>query len=65
MSDKVVKKQITVTLIKLYVDALDQLVEAGVYASRREVIQDALRTLFRRFEMPPFAAKEPEEAEEQ
>ena len=63
MSDKEVKKtKISINLIEIYVDALDKLVDAGVYENREEIIQDALRPLFRRFEMPPFVAKEPEES---
>ena len=58
LSDKVVeKKKISISLIGVYVEALDRLVEAGVYESRGEAIQDALRTLFRGFEIPPFSAK--------
>ena len=58
MSEEVVKKKkISINLIEIYVDALDKLVDAGVYESREEAIQDSLRPLFRRFEMPPFSAK--------
>ena len=61
MSNKVTKKKITVTLTEPFLCCLDQLVDAGVYATRVEVIKDGLRRFFRSFEMPPFAFKKAEE----
>lgn len=52
--DKVVKKRISLTLTEPYLEALDRLVEEGVYVDRREVIKDALRRLFRHYGMKPF-----------
>lgn len=47
LSQKVVKKRISLTLTAPYLEALDRLVEEGVYVDRREIIKDALRRLFR------------------
>ena len=38
----------------VYIEALDRLVEEGVYVDRREVVKDSLRRLFRHYGMPPF-----------
>lgn len=37
----------------------------GVYVSRRELVKDALRRLFRHYGIEPFGAEEPEEAGEE
>ena len=57
MSEKAVKNRISVTLTKPYFDALDRLVEEGIYLSRGEVILEALRNFLRRHGIEPFAAK--------
>ena len=55
LSEKVVKKtKISISLTSVYVDALDQLVEAGVFASRTEIIKDGMRRIFRIYELKPF-----------
>ena len=41
------KTRISVTMTQPYVDALDRLVEEGVYLRRGEAILEALRILFR------------------
>lgn len=56
------KKRGCATLTKPYLDAMERLVRAGVYASRAEVIRDALRRLFRHYGIEPFGAEEIEEA---
>jgi len=56
------RKRVGVVLTKPYLDALEKLVGAGVYASRREIFTDALRQLFRHYGIEPFCAEEPEEA---
>jgi len=40
-----------------YLDALDHLVEDGIYLSRGDVILEALRSLFRGYGFEPFAKK--------
>jgi len=45
-------------MTSVYVDALSDLVEQGIYQSRGEVVLEALRTLFRQRGIEPFAMKE-------
>jgi len=45
--EKMVKTRVSVTMTKPYVDALDNLVEHGVYMTRGDTILDALRHFFR------------------
>ena len=62
LSEKLVKKRVCVTLTKPYFDAMEGLVQEGVYVDRAEIIKDALRRLFRHYGIEPFGAEEPEEA---
>ena len=55
---KLVKKLVGVVLTKPYLDALEKLVGAGVYASRREIFTDALRRLFRHYEIEVLGSRE-------
>ena len=55
MSDKLVKKRLSVTLTEPYLEALDRLVEEGIYLSRGEVVLEALRIFLRQQGMEPFA----------
>jgi len=57
LSDKAVKIRVSVTLMKSYLDALDRLVDGGIYLSRGEAIMDALRRLFRSYGIEPFSAR--------
>jgi len=57
LSDKAEKIRISVTLTKQYIDALDHLVEEGIYLGRGEAILEALRNLLRGYGVEPFAAK--------
>jgi len=54
-SQKMAKTRVSVTLTKIYIAALDQLVEGGVYVDRREVVMDGLRRVFRHYGMKPFS----------
>ncbi len=56
MSDETAKKRIFLTLTKIYVDALDQLVERGIYLGHNVAIRDALRHLFTRHKIEPFSS---------
>ena len=47
MSDKLVKRRFSMTLTPVYVEALDQLVEEGIYLEHQGAIRDALRILFK------------------
>lgn len=51
LSEKRVKKRVCVTLTKPYLDAMERLIREGVYVDRAEVIKDALRHLFRHYEI--------------
>jgi len=56
------KKRVSVTMTESYLEALDQLVQEGIYLNRGEVINDALRRLFRSYEIKQFVSplnKEP------
>ena len=48
------KTRVSVTLTRPYVEALDRLVEEGIYLSRGEIVMEALRSLFRRHGLEPF-----------
>ncbi len=54
LSDNPAKTRVSLTLTGVYVEALDRLVEEGLYVDRREVIKDALRRLFRHYEIKSF-----------
>jgi Arc/MetJ-type ribon-helix-helix transcriptional regulator len=43
-----------VTLTRPYLDALDHLVEEGIYLSKGEVVLEGLRLIFRRHGLDPF-----------
>ncbi|GAH35557.1 unnamed protein product [marine sediment metagenome] len=55
MSDKATRVRITLTLTKVYVDALDRLVEEGLYMEHQVAIRDALRHLFQFHGIESFA----------
>ncbi len=57
MSDEDSKKRIFLTLTKIYVDALDQLVEKGIYLAHNVAIRDALRHLFQFHGIESFSDK--------
>jgi len=60
VSDKATKKRVSVTLTNSYLEALDQLVEEGIYLEHQVAIRDAMRLLFRHHNIAPFAKKEVE-----
>jgi len=57
LTEKVEKKRISVTLTSVFVDALDQLVEEGIYMEQQGAIRDALRRLFQFHRIEPFGEK--------
>ena len=63
MSDKAVKKRFSVTLTTAYVEALDDLVEKGLYMDHQDGIRGALRRLFRHHGIDPFSSQLVEEGE--
>jgi len=61
-SDKT-KIRVSVTLTKPYLDALNRLVEEGIYMSKGTIILEALRDLLRRQGIEPFARSLEEKGE--
>jgi Arc/MetJ-type ribon-helix-helix transcriptional regulator len=61
---EVEKTRVSVTMTKTYLDALDHLIEEGVYLSRGEIILEALRILLRQQGIEPFRLESVEESEE-
>ncbi len=57
LSDKAARTRIGLTLTKVYLDALDQLVDEGVYMEHQTVIRDAMRRLFQFHGIEPFSKK--------
>jgi len=55
LSSKPDKHRINVTMPETYVKALDCLLGKGLFRDRSEVVLDALRYLFRRYGIEPFA----------
>lgn len=54
------KNRISVTMTKPYLDALDRLVDEGIYLSKGEIVLEALRKLLRQKRMDPFHFDLPE-----
>jgi len=61
---KNVKRRVTLTLTKSYVEALDRLVEEGIYLEHQVAIRDALRLLFRHHKIEPFYSAVVEKVED-
>ncbi len=57
MSDKAARIRVTLILTKVYVDALDHLVEEGLYMEHQVVIRTALRHLFQFHGIESFSDK--------
>ena len=57
MSDQATRIRVSLTLTKVYIDALDQLVEEGIYMEHQDVIRAALRLLFQFHGIEPFTDK--------
>ena len=60
---KTVKRRYSLTLTRIYVEALDQLVERGFYLEPQVAIRAALRLLFRHHKIEPFYSELVEEVE--
>ena len=61
--DKITKRRYSLTLTRVYVDALDQLVAEGIYLEHQVAIRDAMRLLFRFHKIEPFYSDFVEETE--
>ena len=57
LSEKADKKRFSVTLTKAYVEALDNLVEKGLYLDHQDGIRGSLRRLFRHHGIEPFQSE--------
>jgi len=55
------KRRLSLTLTRIYVEALDQLVDEGIYMEHQVAIRDALRLLFRHHKIEPFYSELVEE----
>lgn len=53
------KSRNNVTLTKIYTDALNELVEIGMYVDRQDAMREALRDLFKKHDMHPFKTTKP------
>ncbi|GAH86927.1 unnamed protein product [marine sediment metagenome] len=51
------RKRFSVTLTTAYVEAMEGLVDVGVYLDLQDVFRDALRQLFRSHRIEPFLQK--------
>ena len=51
------RTRVRITLPKQYLQALNQLVEKGIYINREETIMDALRQFFQYYRIEPFTDK--------
>ncbi|GAH00363.1 unnamed protein product [marine sediment metagenome] len=63
MSDKSARTRIGLTLTKVYMEALDNLVEMGLYLDHQVAIRNALRLLFRHHKIESFRSGLVEEVE--
>ena len=63
MSDKIVKRRYSLTLTEPFIEALDSLVERGLYLEHQVAIRGALRRLFRYHRIEPFYSDFVEEVE--
>ena len=52
--DKSKKTRVSVTLSDLYLEAIDLLVEEGLYLNPGEIFREALRRIFRAHKIEPF-----------
>jgi len=57
LSKKSTRHRIGLIITEVYLDALDHLVEDGLYMERQDAIRYALRRLFRHHEIEPFTDK--------
>ncbi len=64
MSEKNSKTRISVTMTKPYLDALDHLVDKGIFLDKGEIVRQSLRDLFRNYGIEPFTSDEPQKLEE-
>ncbi len=54
MTEEIFKKRYSVTLRESYIKCLNQLIERGMFSDEQEVIKDALRNTFEKYDLEPF-----------
>lgn len=64
MSEKVKKIRVSVTMTMPYVEALDGLVEKGIYFTRGEAVLEALRIFLKEKGIEPFCLETEEPVEQ-
>ena len=57
-SEHAIRTRIGVTITKPYLDALNHLLEKGIYLSKGEIVLEALRILLGRHGIAPFCLEE-------
>jgi len=62
--DNTDRTRIGLTLTKVYLEALDHLVDEGIYMEQQSAIRDALRFLFRHHGIESFRSQLVEEVSE-
>ncbi len=62
---KIVKRRYSLTLTEPFIEALDNLVERGLYLEHQVAIRGALRRLFRYHKIEPFYSDFVEEVEKE
>jgi len=53
------QESLTVRLSKLYLDAMDRMIERGLYGSKSEIIREALRMFFEKYGEKIWEPSEP------
>ena len=61
MTDKIAKRRYSVMLTEPFIEALDNIVDQGLYLEPTVAIRDALRRLFRYHKIEPFYSDSVEE----
>lgn len=51
---KNIKRRLSLTLTRVYVESLDRLVDEGIYMEHQVAIRAGLRLLFRQHKIEPF-----------
>ena len=49
MSPRRMQESLTIRLSKLYLEAMDRMIEKGLYGSKSEIIREALRLFFEKY----------------
>ncbi|GAH92373.1 unnamed protein product [marine sediment metagenome] len=58
------KSRNSITLTKIYKDAIMDLVDSGMYIDLQDAMREALRDLFKKHDLHPFKTTKPEDCPE-